>query len=92
MIAVESKYVIVPEKEINFNELLSFETESSVGIWCSSFDCYVAFFKTDSDFCIEKAPSGIENLDELNQWAVDALGEPITGISTSANYKFTLVE
>lgn len=84
------KKTVAPEKEIDFNNLISFETEKSVGIYDYCSDRYAVITKADSEMFIEFIPQGISSFEELYLYVKDHFEEEICGVSENSNYKITL--
>ncbi len=56
---------LIPENNMNFKDITSFETESYIGIWNYTTDGYVVFVKSDHEFWLHQLPPCID-LEELD--------------------------
>lgn len=86
------KTTVSPEQDIDFNDLVAFETESYVGIYDYCSDRYAVISKVSDEMYIDFVPSGVSSFEELYQYVEDHFEEEICGVSGNSNYKFTLAD
>lgn len=84
------KTTVSPERKIDFDDLVAFETKSYVGIYDYVSDRYAVIPKADSEMFINFIPQGISSFEELYLYVKDHFEEEICGISENSNYKITL--
>lgn len=84
------KKTVAPEKDIDFDDLVAFETESYVGIYDHNSCRYVVFFKAFNEMYVEFLPQNISSFEELYRYIEDHFEEEICGVSANSNYKIIL--
>lgn len=80
---------LMPENDMMFRDICSFETDNYIGIWNHYSDSYVLFAKEDCELYLRELRN-CENLDELYEEVYNITEEYITGVSDDSNYTFTL--
>lgn len=82
---------LIPENNMDFEDICSFETESYIGIWNHKIDDYVVFAKSDCEFWLHPLPTCID-LEELDNKIYDLVQEHIIGVSECSSYIFEINE
>ena len=82
---------LIPENNMDFGDISSFETESYIGIWSYMTDSYVVFAKSDHEFWLHQLPPCID-LEELDDKVCDLVQEHIIGVSECSSYTFEINE
>ena len=79
----------MPENDMMFRDICSFETDNYIGIWNHCSDSYVLFAKKDCELHLYELRN-CENLDELYEEVYKITEEYITGVSYDSDYTFIL--
>ena len=85
---------LTPENGMDFEDILSFETENYIGIWNYGEDRYV-LIPRDSDYDPEFYLHTLDecnNLDELDNAVFKICDEHIIGVSENGAYRIVLKE
>lgn len=69
------KTTVSLEKDIDFNDLVAFETESYVGIYDFYSSRYAVVFKASAKMYIDFIPQGVSSFEELYQYVKDHFEE-----------------
>ena len=82
---------LVPENNMDFEDICSFETESYIGIWDQKSEDYVVIAKSDCEFWLYPLPP-CSDLEELDNKVYDLVEEHIIGVSECLRYTFRIDE
>lgn len=82
---------LAPEDGSDFEDILSFVTESYMGVWNHGSDSFVLFAASDIELNITELPR-CRSLDELDNAVYKACEEHIEAVSRSCAYEFKLIE
>ena len=85
------KRMLAPENGADFENIVSFATESYIGIWDHNNNSFFLIAKEDSEFNCEEL-GNFDTLDELDDAVYDECCEHIEEVFESSAYKITLVD
>lgn len=80
---------LIPENNMDFENICSFETESYIGIWDQRQDNYVVIAKSDCEFWLYSL-SPCDDLEDLDNKVYDLVEQHIIGVSECSNYTFRI--
>lgn len=76
--------------DVAFEDVLSFKTESYIGIWNHASDEFVLICPSDCELYIRTLPY-CRDLQELDDSVCEEIGEHIICVSESSDYEFKLL-
>lgn len=80
---------LAPENGMNFEDVLSFETENYIGLWSHTNDTFILFARSDDGF--NPVNLGVyDSLDELDESVYEECSEHIIAVSKDSSYRITL--
>lgn len=81
---------IAPEDGMNFDEMMSFQTENYIGIWDCASEQFALIKKSSKYFEAWYLPNEYETFKELDDAIYDEVEEHITEVFKESNYTITL--
>ena len=85
------KRMLAPENGADFENIVSFATESYIGIWDHCSNGFLLIAKEDIEFSCEEL-GNFDTLDELDDAVYIACDEHIQEVFESSAYKITLID
>lgn len=82
---------IAPKNGMDFEDVLSFETEDYIGMWSHTNDTFILFARSDAYF--NPVDLGrCDTLGELDEAVFEECHEHIIGVSDKSNYRIVFEE
>ncbi len=82
---------LMPENDMDFEEICSFETLNCIGIWNHNRGRFVVFEQSDLEMWMYEVPE-VKNLEELDCEVCKLIDEHIIRVSECSNYTFKIDE
>lgn len=90
MINVKLVQTLKPDVDIDFDDIISFRTESYIGTWDYNSERFVVFTPVSFEFYLNFLPEGISSLDELDKEVYKIAEEHVQSVSFSNEYDFSI--
>lgn len=82
---------LMPENNMPFEEICSFETLNHIGIWNYKSESFIVFEQSGLEMWMYEV-SKVETLKELDVEVYELIGEHIIGVSDCSSYTFKIDE